>query len=516
MSTQYQEPCPGHYRLQEGVHLVSQDGRVLAVCDYPLRIVRLHPIVANLLTLCSEEHTCEQLAQATNMPMKRVEALCDQLYWKGLLESGPPLLPLTWPFVSIVIPTYNRAKELERCFRSLFALDYPVDCLEIIVVDDASTDETSSLLQRLGQEAVTYGLTVRVVRHEKQQGVGVSRNTGAEVAQYDLIAYLDSDCVASPSWLRSLVPVFQDIRIGAVGGMIWAYDRKTLLGRYEDVRSSLYMGARSQQVSLKGPLAYLPTANMVVRKTIWQELAGFAAMTQGEDVDFCRRLLMSGAKMNYIPQGVVYHDYRTTVGAFLSIRAAYASAEAALLKRHPTERRILLLPPEQAIFAASLIGGAWGVIWLLLRSIWYGFQSMAFAIAFLPLLLALLLILFGTYNRLRKVKEYGSAISLPIVMKATLRGHLAYTYHLSRHVTRYYTLLLFVVSFIVPPVFILLLILCGIVIGVDYVRLRPEMDVGRYAICSLLDDCAYEVGVVWGCIRLGAWKPLVPVVKTKV
>jgi cellulose synthase/poly-beta-1,6-N-acetylglucosamine synthase-like glycosyltransferase len=255
---------------------------------------------------------------------------------------------------------------------------------------------------------------------------------------------------------------------------------------------------------------------MVVRRTVWQELAGFAAMSQGEDVDFCRRLLMSGAKMNYIPQGVVYHDYRTTVDAFLHIRAAYASAEAALLKRHPSERRILLLPPEQAVFAAALIGGAWGIMWLTLQAIWSGFQSVAFAIAFLPLLLVLLLILFGTYNRLRKVKEYGNAIKLPIVMKATLRGHLAYTYHLSRHVTRYYTLPLFVVSFIVSPVFILLLILCGIVIGVDYVRLRPKMDVGRYALCSLLDDCAYEVGVVWGCMRYRTWKPLVPVIKTRV
>src|SRR6266436_9607974 len=287
------QPLPGHYRLSRGVRLVSQDESVVAVCDYPLRLVRLSATTAHLLSLCSEERTCEQLARATNMPVKRVEALCDQLRWKGLLEAGPALPPPVWPSVSIVIPSYNRAKELERCLRSLFALDYPANCLEIIVVNDASTDETSSLLQRLGQEAATHDLALQLLQHEKQQGVGISRNSGAEAAQYDLIAYIDSDCVASPNWLRELVPVFQDTRIGAVGGMIRAYDQKTLLGRYEDVRSSLYMGARSQQVSLKGPLTYLPTANLVVRRTIWQELAGFAPMTQGEDVDFCLRLLMS-------------------------------------------------------------------------------------------------------------------------------------------------------------------------------------------------------------------------------
>ncbi|HEY6284941.1 MAG TPA: glycosyltransferase, partial [Ktedonobacteraceae bacterium] len=391
MSAEYQEPRSGHYRLSQGVHIASQDGSTLAICDYPLRIVRLNPKAANVLSLCTEEHTCEQLSQATNMPLKRIESLCDQLHWKGLLEAGPPLPPPTWPTVSIVIPSYNRAKELERCLRSLFVLDYPADCLEIIIVDDGSNDETSIMLQHLQQEATTYGLALRTLCHEKQQGAGISRNTGTEVAQYDLVAYIDSDCVASPSWLRELVPVFQVTKIGAVGGMIRAYNRKTLLGSYEDVRSSLYMGARSQQVSLKGPLTYLPTANMVVRRTIWQELAGFAPMTQGEDVDFCRRLLLSGASMMYIARGVVYHDYRTKLEDFLRIHVAYASTEAAILKRYPAERRVLLLPLEPAIFAAVLIGGVWGIIWLTAQSIWSGFQSKTFAIAMLTFLLVLLL-----------------------------------------------------------------------------------------------------------------------------
>ena len=308
MSTMHNKARPGHYRLQEGVRIVSQDGSALVVCDYPLRVVQLNPVAAQLLLLCIEERTCGQLAQATGMPVNRVETFCDQLCWKGLLEAGPPLPPPTWPCVSIVIPSYNRAKELERCLYSLFSLDYPANCLEIIVVDDASTDETGSMLQHLAQEVATHEQELHVIRHEKQRGVGISRNTGAEAAQYGLVAYLDSDCVASPGWLRELVPTFQDTRIAAVGGMIRAYDRNTLLGSYEDVCSSLYMGERTQQVSLKGPLTYLPSANMLVRRMVWEKLAGFAAMTQGEDVDFCWRLLTSGASMNYVPRGVIYHD----------------------------------------------------------------------------------------------------------------------------------------------------------------------------------------------------------------
>jgi mycofactocin glycosyltransferase len=513
MSAEYQEPRPGYFRLSHRVRIASQDGVMFAICEYPLRIVRLHPIIANVLTLCAVEHTPEQLSQATHMPLKRIEALCDQLRWNGLLDAGPLLTPLDWPSVSIVIPSYNRVKELERCLRSLFDLDYPADCLEIIVVDDASNDETGMMFQHLQQEATEHGFALRTLRHEKRQGSGTSRNSGTEVAQNDLVAYIDSDCVASPGWLKELVPAFQDTKIGAVGGMIQAYDRKTLFGRYEDVRSSLYMGAYSQQVSLKGPLTYLPTANLVVRRTIWQELAGFIPMTYGEDVDFCRRLLLSGASILYIARGAVYHDYRTKLKDFLYIHVAYAATEAALLKRHPTERRTLLLPPEQAIFATIMIGAVWGILWLSIQSFWSGFQNKTFVLALLPFLLLLLLSILSTYIRLQKVKAYGRIIGLPIVMKATLRGHLAYTYHLSRHLTRYYTLPIFICSIFVPPAFILLFILCGIVIGVDYVRLKPEMDIGRYALCSLLDDCAYEVGVVWGCVKHRTWKPLVPVIR---
>jgi len=559
MNTPYRQLQPGHYRLPSSVRIIPQDETAVAVCDYPLRLVRLSPAAARLLSLCIEERTCEQLARAINMPFRRVETLCDQLRWKGLLEAGSTLPPPTWPNISIVIPTYNRAKELERCLHSLFALDYPAHCLEIIVVDDASTDETSSTLQRMVQEAAARGLEMRVVCHKQRQGVGVSRNTGAEAARHNLIAYLDSDCVASPGWLRELVPAFQDERVAAVGSMIRAYDRKSLLGRYEDVRSSLFMGMQPQQVRLEGPLTYLPTANMLLRRAAWQQLSGFAPMTQGEDVDFCRRLLISGASMRYLPQGIVYHDYRTTLGAFLRIRFAYASAEAPLLQRHPTERRILLLPPEQATFAGALLGGGWGILWRYIRLPWRDTTrrvgatlavalgavagaattragvspaptcpvsgrlrssvvdritgDLMVAFALLSLLLALFLTLFGARKRLQKVRAQRVPISFLAVFKATLRGHLAYTYLLCRHLTRYYTLPLLVVSLLIPPLLLLTCLLCGIVIGVDYWRLRPEMGLGWYALCSVLDDCAYELGVVWGCIKHRTWKPLLPVIK---
>ncbi|HLI88634.1 MAG TPA: mycofactocin biosynthesis glycosyltransferase MftF [Ktedonobacteraceae bacterium] len=523
MNASYRQPQRGHYRLARGVRIMASanaEDAPVALCAYPLRALRLSTTAARLLSLCAGERSAEQLAREMHMSVSRVSALCAQLHWKGLLEAGP-LLPLQdWPGVSIVIPTHNRAQQLERCLRSLLSLDYPAPCLEIIVVDDGSSDETPALLQCMQQEAAQQDISLRTLRHHGQKGVAVARNTGAAAAQHDLIAYIDSDCVASARWLAELVPAFQDAHLGAAGGMIRAYDLRPLLGRYEDVRSSLFMGVRPQQVLPDGPLNYLPTANLLVRRSKWQQIGGFAPLTFGEDVDFCRRLLSAGAAIIYLPQGVVYHDYRTGPGAFLRVRASYASAEAVLLQLHPTGRRILVLPPEQALFAASTIGAAWNMLPSSRRPFKWQKKEITTKMgtgstSTRMFAFACVLTLLGSWMRLRKARAQRIPAGPLAVFKATLRSHLAYTYHLCRHLTRYYTLPLLLGSLLCPPLFLLLCICCGIVTIIDYVRLRPEMNFGAYALCSLLDDCAYEAGVVWGCIKCRTWKPLVPIIRRR-
>ncbi len=575
MKLSYQRPQPGCYRLARGAHI---HGETL-VCDYPLRVLRPGPTTLKLVASCGEERTCADLAALLNLPVRRVEKLCEQLYWKGLLDAGPAISPETWPGVSIIIPTYNRARQLERCLVALLNLDYASDCMEIIVVDDASNDTTGAVLKRFGDECHAKAIALRVVRHSRQKGVALARNSGAEQAHMEVLAFIDSDCVATPGWLKELVPVFEDAAVGVVGGMIRAYERRSTLGKYEDVCSSLFMGARPQQVKPEGPLTYLPTANFLARRSAWLKVGGFAPLTFGEDVDFCRRLLLNGSAIRYEPRGIVLHDYRTTLPGFLKTRISYASAEAALLTRHPTERRVLVLPPEQATFAGLVMGGLLGVFALFRRSgddtpgkrgrrkrphpssphppplqryfpehhvgageAGKGGRGACAArvspddkgggrpqgspphinatpalttITGLFFIAAVVLTFFGMRKRLVVLRRQRVSLNPLVVLRATVRGNLAYMYHLCRHLTRYYTLTMLIMGVIFPPLLLFALILCSIVIGVDYARLRPRMTLGGFALCSLLDDCAYEVGVLLGCIKQRTWKPLVPVVKTR-
>lgn len=128
--------------------------------------------------------------------------------------------------------------------------------------------------------------------------------------------------------------------------------------------------------------------------------------------------------------------------------------------------------------------------------------------------LTAMLILFSAGKRLVALRRQRIWLNPFVVLRATVRGHLAYVYHLCRHLTRYYTLFMLVTGVLCPPLLLLASMLCAIVIGVDYGRLRPRMPLGSFALCALLDDCAYEVGVLLGCIKQRTWKPLIPVIKT--
>ncbi len=142
-------------------------------------------------------------------------------------------------------------------------------------------------------------------------------------------------------------------------------------------------------------------------------------------------------------------------------------------------------------------------------------KTFSIAIFLLALLIALATIVFGTRERHRRVQQQRAPISVFTIFKSTLRGHLAYTYHLCRHLTRYYTLPLLLLSLLLPPLFLFTFMLCVIVISVDYARLHPRMTIGAYAVCSILDDCAYDVGVLLGCLKHRVWQPLLPVVKCR-
>src|SRR5262249_50411983 len=196
---------------------------------------------------------------------------------------------------------------------------------------------------------------IRLIRLPRSMGPAAARNAGAAECGSELVAFLDSDCVAEPDWLEALVPELADPAIAAAGGRVLPAAEGAWLERYEAVRSPLDLGATRAAAQPRASVPYLVPANLVVRRTAFQAVGGFdPGLRCGEDVDLCWRLNAAGHLLSYQPAGRVRHRHRSEPGAFLRTRIRYAASEVSLLRRHPANGRWLGFSPGMG---AALAGG---------------------------------------------------------------------------------------------------------------------------------------------------------------
>jgi GT2 family glycosyltransferase len=227
-----------------------------------------------------------------------------------------PGTPSREPFVSVVIPAYNRADFISHCLASLCTQTYPQDRYEILLVDDGSTDDTASQAR-----IATEGWPGRVRIIQKTNGGPASaRNVGIRASKAEIIAFLDSDCVAEPDWLMSLVTVLVASGAAGVGGPLVNVAPKGWVARY------LTAAALYRHRARHGKVEYLLTANVAFRRTALLGVNGFseASGAWGEDADLSFRLIQSGYTLVLAERGIVTH-YGTphSLGGFIKELARY-------------------------------------------------------------------------------------------------------------------------------------------------------------------------------------------------
>jgi len=132
------------------------------------------------------------------------------------MTEGSDNPDLTGPIVSVVVPTLNRLDMLRRCLAALAV--QTCESYEVIVVDDASTDDTPGLLEAFAAEHPE--MTLRWLRNDERRGANASRTRAIEAAAGRYVAFLDSDCIAREDWLDRLLAGFDDDRVAAVTGLV--------------------------------------------------------------------------------------------------------------------------------------------------------------------------------------------------------------------------------------------------------------------------------------------------------
>lgn len=204
------------------------------------------------------------------------------------------------PYMSVVIPTYNRAAVLPYLFDALGKQVYPADRMEAIVIDNSSSDDTEEVVARW-RLALPFPMTF----HRKEnRGPAASRNVGAALARGEIIAFTDSDCVPSPGWLRAAARAFA-AGAGLVCGPILPRPRE---GQPGLMASQLPAATRDDGL--------YPTANLLVRKQALVVAGGFnedlglypwGELVAGEDADLAWRVKRTGVQAVFDDQVVVGH-----------------------------------------------------------------------------------------------------------------------------------------------------------------------------------------------------------------
>ena len=247
------------------------------------------------------------------------------------------------PMVSVVIPVYNEEKELSTLLDSLMALNWQRDRLEILCVDNNSTDSTLEILR-------SYPVTVL---EEPIPGPYAARNTAIRHAKGEFIALTDADCVVSPNWLLELWQAFDQPNVGAVGGSLVP---RTISNSVDYFEGCVFKSPNHSQGNhcIK---PYVVTANVMYRKAVFDELGLFDQENfSGPDVEMSWRVVRSGQytlKICDENQAVVQHSYRTKLKDFTYVLERDAYGWYFLSSNHP---QMAPVPNPTTYFLKFLIG----------------------------------------------------------------------------------------------------------------------------------------------------------------
>lgn len=478
----------GEYRRRDTVSVVDN----VVVSRQPLTATRLNDAAVSLLRELDDGtfRTPAEIAGETRHAPETVERLFERLADRDFLEWRPARDPTHRPPVSVVVTVRDARRTLRACLDALANLSYP--SYEVLIVDDGSTDGTIEVAanHRLAEEDRLR--VVEVGSADEPIGIGASRNRGVAVATHDVIAFTDADCRPRPGWLTDLVPCLASHDL--VGGRVRPADN-TIASTYEAVNSSLDMGAYAARVDPGGATPYLPTANLVGTRAVF-EAVPFPERNVAEDVEMCWNALAAGFDVVYSPRGAVEHAYRSG-RPFMGRRATYAASEAMLARDHQHDQADRVGVP-----AAGLLV----VIFVAIAIVTSGIVETVFG-GGAAVVGGLVATVHGVriWSRKRQLPNISSAD----LVRSWVRERLSSAYTILREILRYYvgplTLLGGLVwvggaTTLAGGIFVGVAAATTLPLAIEYRVYGPDVSIAGYATYYLADHLGYQVGAYRGAI----------------
>jgi cellulose synthase/poly-beta-1,6-N-acetylglucosamine synthase-like glycosyltransferase len=209
------------------------------------------------------------------------------------------------PDVSIVVPAYNEQKGIAACVRSLSAADYPN--LDIVVVDDGSTDDTAAIVANLALP------NVRLLR-QANAGKPAALNNGIQAARHDILILVDGDTVFEPDAVRALVTPFAQSDIGAVSGNTKVGNRGGLLGRWQHIEYVIGLNLDRRMFDVLHCMPTVPGAIGAFRREALEEVNGISEDTLAEDTDLTMAICRAGWRVLYAADARAWTEAPASLG----------------------------------------------------------------------------------------------------------------------------------------------------------------------------------------------------------
>ncbi len=268
------------------------------------------------------------------------------------------------PKITIVIPAYNEEGRIGEALEHLLSIDYPRDKLEIIVVDDGSSDNTSGI-------AESYG--VKVIKHMKNMGRGAAVKTGILNASGELIVTIDADTKPMRDSIRKLVSyMVQNRSIGAACGRLIPHRAEGLLGIGQRVEYALgYAYTKSLKSSI-GWMLIPSGAFSIYRRSLVIDAA--AEETIAEDFDMGLHIIEKGYRLGYLWDATAYTEIPLTLSSYIRQRVRWNVGGLQVMAKHwymmfnprYNDIGLIALPFHLIIGFATMLMEIYGLFFLLL------------------------------------------------------------------------------------------------------------------------------------------------------
>ncbi len=230
------------------------------------------------------------------------------------------------PFVSVILPTFNRSHMLEEALRTVCEQDYPKDSYEVIVVDNNSSDDTELRVRSFGQRA---GVDFKYIK-ETRPGLVFARHSGAAHARGEILLFGDDDALYDPNWISAIVDVYvRHPAVGAVGTKIeikWDEEPAPWVRSYEGYLGKISYGP---DAIVKQGL-FINGGSFSIRKDVLYAVRGFGAGQKGEyilgdsETGLCRKLAAVGIPVGCTSAATVWHvQLRERNGTFRDLKRRF-------------------------------------------------------------------------------------------------------------------------------------------------------------------------------------------------